>query len=113
MDKHQGQQGVIHVRSDLVGTGDGGFPIGGGYSIEDRQVQCIDSWVGVGLEKAVVDLTEHIADGFGFIRQLHRERGLEVRDQLGDKIGLKGLNVRESKEDAHILKSCQLILKSS
>ena len=66
----------------MVGPVGRWFPIWGSNAVEDRGFQCLDGWVGVRLEEAVINLVECISNGLGFVGQLDREGCFEVRDEL-------------------------------
>lgn len=73
MDKYQSQHSVVHVGSNLLRPRGGWYPVRSSYATEDGLVQRAQDGLDIRLEQAVINLTEYIADCFGFFGQLHKE----------------------------------------
>lgn len=103
MDEYQGEHGVVHIRPDLVWPVGCRLPVWGGDAIEDRRMQCLDGWGGIGLEETVIDLVKYVSDGLCFVRQLDGEGRFEVRNELRYQNGLEFLDIGEREKYAHVL----------
>ena len=89
MHKHQGQQSAVHIRLDILRSVGDWDPFGRSYAFKNSLVKRIYDRIGVRLEEAIIDLSENITYGLGFLGQSDRKERFKVGNQLRHQVGLK------------------------
>lgn len=105
VDEDQGEEGFIDIGIHLAwfAVATIGYPVWCCDAGMDDPLKRLGRRFGIGLEKAVVDCIQHVADFFGLVGQCHGESVLELADKARDDLRPQDLEIAEGQEHAGAL----------